>query len=98
MLRHIVQFPLGCVEVALERRGLALGDRGGFEACWFEGNVEALEPESFRRLVKLHLQEVYLEQEKTEPASVILNLTSHQLLEDLIGWTKLNYAIKHLDD
>lgn len=93
-LVHLVRAPLGVVAVTLDRRGIGLGERGGFEARWAlpeeveEGEVLGLEP--YRRVVKAHLQEVYLEEEKREPPGITLNLASHQLTDDLTGWTKLN--------
>ena len=93
-LEHLVQTPLGTVFATLDRRGMGLGERGGFEARWAspeerdEGEVLGLEP--YRRVVKAHLGEVYLAQEKREPPAVTLNLASHQLVDDLTGWTKRN--------
>ena len=91
-LEHLVKAPLGIVAVTLDRRGVGLGGRGGFEARWalpeeFGGEL-GLEP--YRRVVKAHLKEVYLEEEKREPPGITLNLASHQLIDDLTGWTKLN--------
>ena len=92
-LIHRVKAPLGAVIVTLDRRGLGLGERGGFEARWAsqaetDGGELGLEP--YRRVVKAHLKEVYLEEEKREPPAITLNLASHQLIDDLTGWTKLN--------
>ncbi len=92
-LVHFVRTPLGIVVVTLDRQGIGLGERGGFEARWASQEVneqEVLGLESYRRVVKAHLKEVYLEEEKREPPGITLNLASHQLIDDLVGWTKLN--------
>ena len=89
-----VALPLGTVLVTLDRTGLGLGRRGGFSAEWTAASDTSLTPEAYRREAKRHLQEVYRQQEKSNPPSVTLNLASHQLLDDLIGWTKLNYPPK----
>ena len=92
-LEHSVKAPLGVVVVTLDRRGIGLGERGGFEARWASQEVdkrEVLELEAYRRVVKAHLKEVYLDEEKREPPGITLNLASHQLIDDLTGWTKLN--------
>ena len=90
-LEHSVKAPLGVVVVTLDRRGIGLGERGGFEARWARAEQgEVLGLEAYRRVVKAHLKEVYLEEEKREPPSITLNLASHQLIDDLTGWTKLN--------
>lgn len=92
MLRHLVRTPLGVCEVSLAREGLDLGARGGFEARWAENVAEdevvGLEP--YRRLVKAYLADLYKERHGQEPGSVTLNLASHQLIDDLVGWTRLN--------
>lgn len=94
MLEHIVKLPLGHVLVTLDRRGLDLGERGGFEARWVaegtEDGEEGLEPEAYRAIVKAHLREVYRQRTGGEPGGVALNLASHQLIDDLIGWSRLN--------
>ena len=92
-LVHFVKAPLGTVVVTLDRRGLGLGERGGFEARWATSQDEPNEQlglEAYRRVVKAHLKEVYLEGDKREPPTITLNLASHQLIDDLTGWTKLN--------
>ena len=92
-LTHLVKAPLGIVAVTLDRRGVGLGERGGFEARWAsqdEADEEVLGLEPYRRVVKAHLKEVYLEEEGREPPGITLNLASHQLIDDLTGWTKLN--------
>ena len=92
-LTHLVGAPLGVVLVALDRRGLGLGARGGFEARWAtpdEAQREPLGLEAYRRVVKAHLKEIYLQEEGREPPGIALNLASHQLIDDLTGWTKLN--------
>ena len=91
-LVHFVKLPLGSVVVTLDRRGMGLGERGGFEAQWASQgeNEQMLGLEAYRRIVKAHLKEVYLEEEKREPPKITLNLASHQLIDDITGWTKLN--------
>ena len=92
-LVHLVKAPLGIVVVTLDRQGMGLGERGGFEARWASQEVneqEVLGLEPYRRVVKAHLKEVYLEEEKREPPGITLNLASHQLIDDIVGWTKLN--------
>ena len=89
MPEHVVKLPLGTVRVRLERDGLGLGERGGFEAQWVEGE-EGLEPEAYRDIVKAHMASVYKRQTGRTPSKVPLNLASHQLMDDLIGWSKLN--------
>ena len=89
-LEHLVRLPLGVVLVKLERRGLSLGERGGFEARWAEEKGEVLGLEPYRKIVKEHLREIYRRQEGGEPGGVTLNLASHQLIDDLVGWSKLN--------
>ena len=90
-LEHLVKAPLGVVVVTLDRRGMGLGERGGFDARWArEEREEVLGLEAYRRVVKAHFREVYVEEESREPPSITLNLASHQLIDDLTGWTKLN--------
>ena len=92
-LVHLVRATLGVVVVTLDRRGMGLGERGGFEARWAtleEREAQELGLEPYRRLVKEHLKEVYLAEEKGEPPNIALNLASHQLMDDVTGWTKLN--------
>ena len=91
-LEHLVKAPLGTVIVTLDRWGMGLGERGGFGARWAtpDEGQRVLGLEAYRRLVKAHLKEVYLEQEQREPPNITLNLASHQLIDDLTGWTKLN--------
>ena len=98
MPEFIVRLPLGLVSVELERSGMDLGRRGGFDAQWAKTETDALSPEVYRNLAKAHLTEVYREQEGGEPPNIALNLASHQLLDDLIGWTKLNYRRLKRDD
>ncbi|ADI13968.1 hypothetical protein [Truepera radiovictrix] len=92
---YLVRTPLGVCAVTLSRRGLGLGDRGGFEARWAGdderqgGEVLGLEP--FRERVKVHLQAVYRAQHGRDPGAVALNLASHQLVDDLVGWSRLNW-------
>ena len=94
MLKHVVGMPLGMVVVTLDRAGLELAQRGGFEARWAEPDKEneAITPEAYRKVVKAHLAEVYEQEVGRKPSSIPLNLASHQLMDDLEGWTKLNYS------
>lgn len=96
MPEYLVRLPLGSVRVALERRGLALSERGGFEARWAEGQggADFLEPDAFRLAARALLSEAYREREGREAPATALNLASHQLLEDLVGWSKLNWAAR----
>ena len=89
MPEHVVKLPLGTVRVRLEREGLGLGERGGFEARWAQGE-EGLEPEAYREIVKAHMGNVYKRQNGRSPSKVPLNLASHQFMDDLVGWSKLN--------
>ncbi len=92
MAGYLVRLPLGLVWVRLERMGLPLEERGGFETRWAESERgEALEPEAFRLAAKAELRRACLEREGREPPTIPLNLASHQLLEDLVGWSRLNY-------
>lgn len=87
----LVALPLGRVEVKIDRRGLALSARGGFEAIWsHEPDTPALSAEDFRLQVKEHLRRVALHEEGREPPGIVLNLATHQLLEDVGGWCRLN--------
>ena len=97
-LVHVVRLPLGDAIVILDRRGLALDARGGFKARWADAQEqqsealqpEALQPEAYRALVKDHLNAVYNTLRQRDAPTVSLNLASHQLIDDLIGWSKLN--------
>ena len=93
MLRYVVGMPLGAVVVTLERAGLELAQRGGFEARWANADEEneAITPEAYRKVVKAHLAEVYEREVERKPSNIPLNLASHQLIDDLEGWTKLNH-------
>jgi hypothetical protein len=91
VLKHVVRLPLGVVSITLNRYGLGLGDRGGFEAAWANSNEAALTQEEYRAIIKEHLREVYKKQTGQEPPSVTLNLASHQIIDDMVGWSKLNY-------
>ncbi len=93
-LTSVVKLPLGTVVVKLNRDGLELGDRGGFEAAWVISEENPLSQEDYRNSIKEHLREVYKKQTGQEPPSITLNLASHQLLEDIVGWSKLNYQNK----
>ncbi len=92
-MRHLVRTPFGVCAVTLERQGLDLSDRGGFSAEWVDTYAEAevLTLDDFRRLVKAQLEELYRAQHRSDPGSITLNLASHQLIDDLTGWTKLNW-------
>lgn len=92
MPEHLVRTSLGVVRVSLEREELDLGERGGFEARWAEDGDEhgVLGLEAYREVVKDHLAERYRRRHGRAPGGVSLNLASHQLLDDLTGWTKLN--------
>ena len=104
----VVRLPLGAVNVLLERRGLRLEDRGGFEACWLpeqpgqapeaDAVLAALDTEAFRLQVKDYLRELYRQAEGRDPSPITLNLASHQLLEDVIGWSKLNTQLRPRED
>jgi hypothetical protein len=93
-LIHVVKLPLGGVVVQLNRDGLELGDRGGFEVRWAEDEADALTLEDYRGIVKTHLQDVYKIQTGQELPSITLNLASHQIIDDVVGWSKLNYLTK----
>jgi hypothetical protein len=94
-LTHLVRTPLGLCVVTLDRQGLDLGDRGGFEARWADESdtmrFQALDLETYQGVVKTHLRAVYEATHGTPPGRVALNLASHQLTDDLLGWTKLNW-------
>ncbi|MEM7736648.1 MAG: hypothetical protein AAF267_12750 [Deinococcota bacterium] len=94
-LVHKVALPLGDAIITLDRQGLALEARGGFEARWMteadEADTASTETlESYRAIVKTHMQEVYVAMRQREPSTISLNLASHQLIDDVIGWSKLN--------
>lgn len=94
-LEHLVEMPLGKVVVRLDRKELGLEQRGGFEARWATPEDDArfeqvLSPEAYLTTVKAHLQSVYRQQNTRNPSKILLNLASHQLIDDLTGWTKLN--------
>ncbi len=80
--------------VNLERHDLELSDRGGFEASWAHEEASALTLDDYRAIIKTHLREVYKMQTGQEPPSIMLNLASHQLVDDIVGWSKLNYHHK----
>lgn len=99
---HLVRTLLGVASVRLERTSLDLGERGGFEARWaaaYTGDAdytgdydenEVLGLEAYREVVKIYLAELYRHRHGRAPGTVALNLASHQLLDDLGGWAKLN--------
>lgn len=92
MPEHLVRTPLGVAAVKLEREALDLGERGGFEAHWASGfdETEVVGLEAYQGVVKRYLAELYRRRHGRDPGGVTLNLASHQLLDDLTGWTKLN--------
>ena len=94
-MRHLVRTPHGVCVVNLDRESLDLGERGGFETRWAEAKEleadEVLGEDAYRKVVKAYLAKIYLEQHGKDPGNVTLNLASHQLLDDLNGWTKLNW-------
>jgi hypothetical protein len=90
-----VAFPLGSVVVRVDRRDLGLGDRGGFDAHWDDtpGDVQGGAPltlEAFRLRLRSHLQAIERCERGREAPKVALNLASHQLLDDVGGWCRLN--------
>ncbi len=103
-IERIVAFPLGRVHVAVDRRGLALGARGGFDARWASGDAppdprdaSALperDREAFRLEVRAHLRAVARLETGRSPTRPSLNLAAHQLVDDVEGWTRLNAAAR----
>lgn len=93
-LVHLVRVPLGDVMVTLDRSGLALDARGGFDARWADATerqtLTALSPEAYRAIVKDHLSAIYRTLRQRDAPTVSLNLASHQFIDDIIGWSKLN--------
>jgi hypothetical protein len=85
-----VALPLGTVEVRVDRRGLGLGDRGGFDARWADGGGEPFTAEAFRLRAREHLRAIERGERGRAAPKVALNLASHQLLEDVGGWCHLN--------
>lgn len=91
-MRYLVRTPQGVCAVTLEREGLDLEARGGFAASWAdETDGEVLALEAYRQIVKTYLAELYRKRHGQEPGNITLNLASHQLIDDLEGWTKLNW-------
>lgn len=88
---HKVRTPLGVCEVTLERGNMDLEERGGFSARWLDTNGEALDLEAYRSVVKAELAEAYRKKHGRDPGTITLNLASHQLIDDIIGWSKLNW-------
>ena len=93
---HLVRTLLGVVRVTLDRVDVDLGERGGFEARWatdygetYDEN-EVLGLEAYQAVVKRYLAELYQNRHGRAPGTVTLNLASHQLIDDLSGWAKLN--------
>jgi hypothetical protein len=89
-----VQLILGVAEIVLDRQGLELSDRGGFEAKWVDGPGISLE--SFEGVVKTYLNMLYKNRYGEDAARITLNLAAHQLLDDIVGWSKLNYGNRPL--
>jgi hypothetical protein len=89
VLIHRVQLVLGIAEITLDRHDLSLADRGGFAARWADGE-EGMDLEVYRNLVKQYLNEIYKVQQAQDAPRVTLNLASHQLIDDITGWSKLN--------
>lgn len=94
-MKHIVRLPLGLVKVELDREGLSFTDRGGFKAEWSVEDTDVLSEDAYFQVIKNHLADVYLLQEKREPSRISINLVAHQLLDDLKGWTKLNSSSRN---
>lgn len=98
---HIVRLPLGDALVTLDRRGLTLDARGGFDARWADARDQQtpppIQPEAYRAIVKDHLNTVYRTLRQRDAPTVSLNLASHQLIDDLIGWSKLNASSRPQD-
>ena len=92
-MRHLVRTLHGVCAVTLEREALDLDERGGFAAAWADetSGEEILELDAYRNIVKAYLTELYREKHDREPGTITLNLASHQLIDDLDGWTKLNW-------
>ncbi len=95
---RLVRLPLGPARVRVDRRGLGLGDRGGFVASWApRGHAggdapgeEALTPEAFRLELRAHLEACARAAGHAPPTTPMLNLASHQVVDDLLGWSHLN--------
>ncbi len=96
MLVSRVQLILGIAEITLDRQGLDLADRGGFDARWVETEwietSKAMSLEVYQALVKTYLNTLYQGKHRKDAPKVTLNLASHQLIDDIIGWSKLNYS------
>jgi hypothetical protein len=101
LLKHLVRLPLGDAIVTLDRSGLALDARGGFDARWAAARehqaLSVIQPEAYRAIVKDHLNAVYNRLRQRDAPTVTLNLASHQLIDDLIGWSKLNASTRSQD-
>lgn len=93
-LTHVVKLPLGIVVIELNREGLELSNRGGFEVRWGSDEDNALGLEAYRNIIKNHVQEVYKKQTGQEAPTIMLNLASHQIVDDIVGWSKLNYQAR----
>lgn len=92
-----VALPPGVAAVTVDRRGVTLGSRGGFEAAWVTGGERGLPAddrvrslEEFRGRVLRHLDALYRAEGGAAASTAMLNLASHQLVDDLRGWAHLN--------
>lgn len=92
-MRQFVRTLHGICAVTLEREALDLDERGGFVAAWADDTEgkDVLELEAYRKIVKMYLAELYRKKHDREPGTITLNLASHQLIDDVGGWTKLNW-------
>lgn len=80
----------GVADVTVDRRDVALGSRGGFEAAWVTTDATVVSLEAFRTRVLRHLGALYRAGGGAAAPTAMLNLASHQLLDDLRGWARLN--------
>lgn len=85
-----VVLPPGVASVTVDRRDVALGSRGGFDAAWVTGGNPVLSLEEFRARVLRHLDVLYRAGGGAAASTAMLNLASHQLVDDLRGWARLN--------
>jgi hypothetical protein len=92
-----VALPLGYVRIVLNREGLQLSDRGGFEAVWLKDAHDALDEATFHERVKAYLKALYEAEHQQKVPKATLNLATHQLIDDIIGWTRLNYDSRNIE-
>ncbi len=86
-----VALPSGAVRVRVDRSGMGLAERGGFEAEWAAAPaVSPMPREAFRLRVRDHLAAVFRAAEGGDPPRVLLNLAAHRLVDDVEGWAHLN--------